>query len=347
MERRMLPNIELPCPLMLQLSYSDFEIGECIGAGTVGTVYRVEDKSGREYALKLLARAVSDDKLIVSRFEREVLILSKLDHPNIIKYHGQGQHEGQLFYVMELMHGGTLKEVLRRSGSLTWQEAAEIGRQIASALQHAHNHGIIHRDLKPGNVYLNDLGQLKLGDFGIARDIKSVDLTEQGLTVGTYAYMCPELVRGKRQITGKVDVYALGCLLYELIVGRTPYTGDNFAEIFEQHLHSPPPRVSDLGLPCPGSLDELIVALLAKDPEDRPFNARNVQGMLNEMLDVANAVIAEPGDRGAGTIRPVQASLAARVQAQSERHITWKRLAIASMAVVAIVAALALFMRDG
>ena len=114
----------------------------------------------------------------------------------------------------------------------------------------------------------------------------------------------------------------------------------------EQHLHTEPPRISDSGLPCPASLDELIVALLAKDPEDRPFNARVVQGMLNEMLDVANAAIAEPEDRGADTIRPLQASLAARVQAQGERHVTWKGLAVVSMAVAAVVAVLAFFMRD-
>ena len=120
-----------------------------------------------------------------------MLILSKLNHPNIVAYYGDGKHDGQLFYVMELIHGGTLKEVLQRGGPLTWQETAECGRQIASALQHAHNHGIIHRDLKPGNVFFTEDGQMKLGDFGIARDLRSNDLTDAGLTVGTYAYMAP------------------------------------------------------------------------------------------------------------------------------------------------------------
>ncbi len=327
---------------MQSLRFEDFEIGQELGSGTVGTVYEVVEKATNNvYALKLLSRNLGMAELMVSRFEREILILSKLEHPNIVAYHGQGTHDKQLFYVMELIRGGTLKEVLANSNRLTWQEAAECGRQLASALQHAHNHGIIHRDLKPGNVYVTNEGKLKLGDFGIARDIHSLDLTDTGLTVGTYWYMSPELVRGKREITGKSDLYALGCLLFELLTGHPPYQGDNFAQIFEQHLHSAPPSVRDFA-DCPERLDALIRSLLAKNPEERPFNARSVQGVLSELLSDSGVSVeatkAAAADRGASNVHLAQESLATRVQAASPRtDVSWAKLAVLLLAIVLIV----------
>ena len=271
---------------MDSLRFSDFETGVQIGVGTVGTIYQVTQIStGKKYALKLLAAGVSADALVALRFEREMTILQKLRHPNIVGYLGGGQHGPQLFYVMELVTGGTLKDLLRDGPPLGWREAAECARQLAAALQHAHNHGIIHRDLKPGNVFFTPDGTVKLGDFGIARDMREKDLTDVGLTVGTYAYMAPELIRGQRAISGQVDLYGLGCLLFEMLTSHPPYVGDNFAQIFEQHLHAEPPRLADAGVAAPPAMQRLINHLLAKSPEDRPFNARAVQGYLGEMLD--------------------------------------------------------------
>ena len=332
---------------MQRLRFADFDVGQVIGTGTVGTVYEVVEKSTNDvYALKLLLRNVGADRLVVSRFEREILILSKLEHPNIVSYHGHGTLENQLFYVMELIRGETLKQVLAASGRLTWQEAAECGRQIASALQHAHNHGIIHRDLKPGNVYVTKQGRLKLGDFGIARDIHSLELTDTGLTVGTYWYMSPELVRGERELTGKSDLYALGCLLFEILTGQPPYQGDNFAQIFEQHLHAAPPDVREFA-DCPEKLAKLIRSLLAKDPEERPFNARAVQGLLSELLSDAGVSVEQThyatGDRGAASVLLAQESLATRVQASTAREdVSWGKLAMLLLAIVVAILAAAL-----
>jgi serine/threonine protein kinase len=332
---------------MQRLRFTDFDVGQVIGTGTVGTVYEVVEKSTNDvYALKLLLRNVGTDRLVVSRFEREILILSKLEHPNIVSYHGHGTLENQLFYVMELIRGETLKQVLAASGRLTWQEVAECGRQIASALQHAHNHGIIHRDLKPGNVYVTKQGRLKLGDFGIARDIHSLELTDTGLTVGTYWYMSPELVRGERELTGKSDLYALGCLLFEILTGQPPYQGDNFAQIFEQHLHATPPNVREFA-DCPEKLAKLIRSLLAKDPEERPFNARAVQGVLSELLSDAGVSVKQThfaaGDRGAASVLLAQESLATRVQASTAREdVSWGKLAMLLLAIVVAILAAAL-----
>ncbi|MCH5372963.1 MAG: serine/threonine protein kinase, partial [Planctomycetes bacterium] len=237
----------------------NFELGDPLGVGTVGTIFRARDRrTGRDVALKILHPTVSGDRLIKARFWREMMILEKLSHPNIIRYYGGGRNDDQLFFAMERVDGGTLKDLIAQSGRLSWMEAATCGIQICSALQHAHNHGIIHRDLKPANLLLNADGQLKLVDFGIARDATSPELTSQGLTVGTYAYMAPEQIGGRRDVTGQADLYALGCLLYEMLTGRPPFEGDNFPELFDQHLHRVPPRVRELAPDCPPELDELV-----------------------------------------------------------------------------------------
>lgn len=332
---------------MSKQSFEDYVLGEILGVGTVGTIYRARHReTGKVYALKLLLPVVGRNPLIISRFELEMMILSKLNHPHIVRCHGNGQHKDQLFFVMELVDGGTLKQLLGDHGSLSWQEAAEVGRQLASALQHAHNHGIIHRDLKPGNTFVTRDGRTKLGDFGIARDMHSSHLTDAGLTVGTYAYMCPELVNGERNATGKMDLYALGCMLFELVSGRTPFTGDNFAEIFEQHLHSEPPRLADLDVDCPPEFDELVHQLLAKDPQDRPFNARTVQGLLGEMCvdQLADVPTFDPDrpDRAADAVHFLQHALAQRISNRFEiAQVSWAKL-IVLLITVALVVVLAM-----
>lgn len=264
----------------------DYKLGKAIGVGTVGTVYRARHrKTGQPVALKILLPQVSEDRNIARRFEREMSILEKLDHPNIVRYYSDGNHKGRLYYAMELVDNGTLKDELEVRGRLRWRKVCRYGGQICSALQHAHNHGIVHRDLKPGNLFLSGRGQLKLGDFGIARDTGEVDLTDAGMTVGTYAYMAPEQIRAGNEITDRTDLYALGCLLFQMLTGRPPFAGENFAQIFDQHLNDQPQHPSTLVSVCPPELEAIILQLLAKDPAQRPFNARFVQGYLQDLLE--------------------------------------------------------------
>ncbi|REK25292.1 MAG: serine/threonine protein kinase [Planctomycetota bacterium] len=285
----------------LQRKLDDFKLGELLGTGTVGTVYAAEDRTtGQEVAVKILLPEVSLDRNIVARFEREMLILSKLSHPNIIRYYGGGGHDfdrqgataagghgvHRLFYAMELVHGGSLKQVLT-SGKLPWQQAVRYGIKVCSALQHAHNYGIVHRDLKPGNLYLTYNGELKLGDFGIALDTGEASLTATGLIVGSYLYMAPEQIRGETgRIGNQTDLYALGCILYEMLVGRPPFQGATFAQIFDQHLKDDPVPLAELDPSLPKSLCDIVMQCLAKNPYQRPLNARHVQGVLSE-LDVS------------------------------------------------------------
>ncbi|MEP0344491.1 serine/threonine protein kinase, partial [Rhodopirellula bahusiensis] len=189
----------------------------------------------------------------------------------------------QLFYVMERVDGGTIKDLLETNGALAWPVVVDVARQVCSALQCAHNHGVIHRDLKPGNLFLTRDAHVKLGDFGIARDQHSSDLTSQGLTVGTHAYMAPEQITGDETISGKADLYALGCVLFEMLANRKVFAGENFAQLFEQHLRTKAPTIASIVSDVPPELSQVIAECLQKSPDDRPFNARSVQGVMIEI----------------------------------------------------------------
>lgn len=253
--------------------------------GTVGTVFRATSPDiDAPVAIKLLHPTIAHDERIVNRFQREITIMERLNHPHIVRNFGGGLMDGQYFYAMQLLEHGSLKDRLQKSGPLSWSQTAAYSAQIASALQHAHNHGIIHRDLKTSNLFFDKKGSLLLGDFGIARDTHASDVTGDGITVGTYAYMSPEQICADKEISGKADLYSLGCVMVEMLTGKPPFTGANFAQIWDQHLHKAPPQISELGIDCPKWLEDLISQLLEKDPEKRPFNARAVQGVIKDHL---------------------------------------------------------------
>ncbi len=344
---------------MAGLKLDQYQLGPVLGMGTVGTIYQATDKaSGDVVAIKRLHPTVSRDPLIGARFRREMMILEKLRHPNIIAYYGGGEDgDGNLFYVMELVEGGSMRELIATNGGLPWQVVVSCGRQICSALQCAHNHGVIHRDLKPGNLFMTRDGVIKLGDFGIARDVGASDLTAEGLTVGTHAYMAPEQITGDANISGKADLYALGCCLYEMLTGRKPYIGDTFPQLFEQHLRAAAPHASVYAHGCPPELDQVIVDLLAKKPEDRPFNARGVQAKMlqiseqYQLTETAGSVIErEKGiDVSASQVedmgqRMLRRQIEARLGASSRGDVSWAKLAVA-IGVIAVLLAGAIWLR--
>lgn len=324
---------------MTRKTLKSFQLGETLGVGTVGTIRRAVDKaSHREVALKILQPAVSQDETIRLRFEREIEVLHKLDHPNVVACYDHGLDDQRLFYSMEVVEGGTLKEILQKRGRLRIEEALECGWQLCSALQHIHNHGIVHRDLKPSNIYLNANGLIKLGDFGIALDTGAVEITDQGLTVGSYLYMSPEQIRGERSISYPADLYAVGCLLYELVTGEPPFTGDNFARIFDQHLSAEPPSARKIVPDCPEMLDDLIRSLLNKNSDDRPINARSVQGILAEILSEA------VGPHVIGTLKECHRTGSRRLERlvapppMTTSEVSWGQLGIAAAAIASLIA---------
>lgn len=336
---------------MLTQEISDFDVGQVLGVGTVGTIYEATGhKSGDKFAIKKLHPGVAEDAMIRARFRREMLVLERLNHPNIVQYFGGGDDNGQLFYVMELVDGGTVKDLLRHNGKLAWPMVVEIGRQICSALQAAHNNGVVHRDLKPGNLFLNRSAEVKLGDFGIAADLhQGSDITVSGMTVGTHAYMAPEQITGEASVSGKADLYSLGCCLFEMLVGRTPFLADNFAHLFEQHLKADPPRVREFIPDCPPELDEIIYQLLAKNPDDRPFNARQVQAVMIQLdaSDTAGEDDSSQDVAAASVTTRGHDMLIEQIEEQfrrgAEKDVSWVALALIVGGIAAILAAAMIF----
>ncbi len=283
-----------------------FEVGDRIGVGGMGIVYRATyTKNGAPVALKVLSPEVSDSEALQKRFEREISILKKLQHPNIVRYYGGGRFGAQRFYAMELIEGGSVEQYLKDKGKLPWEEALDITMQVAKALEHAHEAGIVHRDLKPANLLITMTNQIKLTDFGIARDTTATALTAAGKTVGTYAYMAPEQIRGKPPVDKKTDLYALGCVLFEMIAGETPFLSENQGEMLMMHLQEEPPRITSLVPNCPSFVEDLIFRLLEKDPNERPYDALALQVEIEEVrkkIEQQRSIAAETLATSAGTV---------------------------------------------
>ena len=247
-----------------------FEIEQLAASGGMGLVYRGRDReTGSPVAVKVL-RGVE----WAERFRREVQVLSALRHPGIVTYLAHGRTGDELYLVMEWLEGEDLGARLDSAG-VTVDEAVRVAIQLASALGAGHGQLIVHRDLKPSNVFLTDgrLDQIKLLDYGIARQAGTTSLTEVGMVVGTPAYMSPEQARGERDIDARADVYALGAVLFRCLAGRAPFEAGTHHELLGAVLHAPPPRLSDFAQ-VPRALDELVAQMLDKSPARRPVDGR-------------------------------------------------------------------------
>jgi serine/threonine protein kinase len=262
-----------------------YEVGALLGSGTVGEVYRARHcETGAPAVVKFLHDQANREPEVQRRFVREVAIAEKLNHPNIVRHYDCGLDNDRIFFAMELVDCGTLKDMLKRRRTLPWREVAEIAIQICDALDYAHQAGVIHRDLKPANLFLSADGRVKVGDFGLARDLTKSRLTLEGQTVGTCRYMAPEQITGDDEITGAVDLYALGCIIYQAIAGRPVFDGESIIEIFEAHLYGAAVPLEQYVHDCPGDLSDLVMALLAKNPHDRPAGAREIEKALVDIL---------------------------------------------------------------
>jgi serine/threonine protein kinase len=245
-----------------------------LGRGGMGRVYLAQEElTGRQAALKILAAELAQEIGFLQRFQREIETLSRLDHPNIVRFYESGYENGLYFYAMEFVEGLSLEQIIEKQGRLPWEDVLEIALQVTPALRHVHDHGIIHRDIKPSNLLLNTSGKIKLTDFGIAKVFASTHLTATGGIVGTAEYLSPEQAAGK--IVGKrSDLYCFGCVLYALLTGRTPFTGNTYVELLHKHRYGQFDRPQKYVTEIPHELDELVCQLLEKDPEKRPRDAR-------------------------------------------------------------------------
>lgn len=237
------------------------------GRGGMGEVLAAEDERlGRRVAVKVLSPELAADPAAVARFRREARAAAALSHPNVVRVLDAASDGDLHFIVMELVEGPTLAERLRDEGPLDPDDALTVATAVARGLEAAHRSGLVHRDVKPSNVLLTAAGQPKVADFGIAA---AVDASTTVTAVhGSVPYVAPEQARGGRS-DARTDVYGLGCVIFEMLTGRPPFTGDTSAAVLSQHLHEPPPAPSTLREGLPADLDTVVLAALAKDPGRR------------------------------------------------------------------------------
>ena len=236
----------------------------------MSSVYRAHDSLLERYvALKVLHQQYNEDEDFVERFKREARSVAQLQHPNIVTVIDRGEEDGRQYIVFEFIDGENLKEFVVRKGRLPVRDALEIALEVAKGLAFAHEHGLVHRDVKPQNVLLNGDGRAKVTDFGIARSLDvEHGVTQTGTVLGTSNYIAPEQASGQ-PVDAHTDVYSLGIVVYEMLIGEVPFPGENFVAVAMKHIQEPSPNVLDVRGDVPLRIAEMVDRALEKDPEQR------------------------------------------------------------------------------
>lgn len=262
-----------------------YAIIRTIGEGGMANVYLAYDTIlDRNVAVKVLRGDLANDDKFVRRFQREALSASSLNHPNIVEMYDVGEDDGQYYIVMEYVEGKTLKQLLKRRGSLTITEVIDIMSQLTDGMAHAHDSYIIHRDIKPQNIMILENGLIKITDFGIAQALNSTQLTQTNSVMGSVHYLPPEQANGKGS-TIRSDIYSMGILMYELLSGSVPYRGDNAVEIALKHLKEPLPSIRKKLPELPQSIENIILKATAKNPQNRYKDAREMHQDIITAMD--------------------------------------------------------------
>ncbi|MBJ7466366.1 MAG: serine/threonine protein kinase, partial [Mycolicibacterium sp.] len=266
--------------------FGRYRLRRLIGRGGMGEVYEAEDtEKDRIVALKLLPEGVSHDPVFRKRLQREAHSAGRLQEPHVVPIHDYGEIDGVLYVDMRMINGADLRKILKSYGPMTPARAVAIVRQIASALDAAHESGIMHRDVKPENILITRDDFAYLVDFGIANAASDEKLTELGTAVGTYAYMAPERFTSD-QVTYRADVYALTCVLHECLTGSQPYPGDSVSMVITAHLMQPIPAPSQARPGIPAAFDRVVSRGMAKKPADRFASAGDLATAATDALSV-------------------------------------------------------------
>ncbi|SCG61033.1 Stk1 family PASTA domain-containing Ser/Thr kinase [Micromonospora coxensis] len=341
-----------------------YQVGELLGYGGMAEVHRGRDlRLGRDVAIKMLRADLARDATFQMRFRREAQNAASLNHPAIVAVYDTGEEtaptgETLPFIVMEFVNGRTLKEVLGVEGRLQPRRALEICADMCAALEFSHRHGIIHRDIKPGNVMLTQTGQVKVMDFGIARALASgaTTMTQTSAVIGTAQYLSPEQARGEA-VDARSDVYAGGCVLFELLCGHPPFVGDSPVSVAYQHVREAPPTPSDINPDVTPAIDAIVLKALSKNPLNRYQSAGEMRADLlraaagrpvlatpvmpqDETAQMGPAVAAGYPTQVVGA--PATRQIPARVgDPQRRKSSSWVIAAFAALGVLAVIALVA------
>ncbi len=322
-----------------------YELEQLVGSGGMSSVYRAHDRVlERDVALKVLHERLNAQQDVVDRFGREAKLVAGLSHPNIVAVIDRGDHDGRPFIVFEFIAGENLKQLVSRTGPLPLERALELAIEIARGLSFAHQKGFVHRDVKPQNVLLNGKGEAKVTDFGIARPLEAQEgETATGTVLGTCDYISPEQAQGRR-VEEHTDVYSLGIVLYELLTGQVPFSGDNFVAVAMQHINASPPPVSLHRPDVPRRVEAAVEKALAKDPADR---FPSMAAFCAE-LEACLAELRESENTGATGVHPL--AKPARVRPRRSVRLRGRRpaaLAVALLVAAAAAAALVFWLTRG
>jgi serine/threonine-protein kinase len=259
----------------------DYTIDSQLGEGGMGRVFKARGPDGQAVALKIVKSEMAGDEIFIKRFRREADVARRIDHPNVVAVVETGDHEGLPWAAQVFISGGSLEERLDKWGALDVHQAIAICKPVAAGLDVMHENGLIHRDLKPGNVLIDERGTPFIADFGLAKDHthQGTVLTRPGQALGSMDYMAPEQIRGE-EVGPATDVYALACMLFELMTGKAPFSDKVGMRIMWAHLQDSPPHPSDIKPELPRAAGDAILLGMAKEPADRPQSAMELMRLV-------------------------------------------------------------------